>query len=398
MPDAPGPDVPSHPAVPRSESGRHRLRVSLLGRRLDARLASPALIDWLERYWRYDEHAAEVHPYTIWIAEEYRSASESAFAEGRESTEESEFAGGTEFAEEPAFAEALRHGELSGPEWRPVEARLPDGLTLRGRRRGDVWRFDEGGGVVTARVDREAARVRVLPPVAGDDAVRGSFFAALYLCLGEALRASGLLPLHAAVVVRGEEAMALAAPSGTGKTTTLLRLMERGWHPLAEDLAWLDPDSLRIHGWDRGVRLWPNAIARLPTALREAAWRTDADGKRFLPWSELLPERRPAATLRSIVRLERGGEGRTTTTLTNPGASDLGFGNADLGEGSLALAAPLPPHEAVRLLWETMGVPLTDAARGLAHTAVPQLVRRVEFQRLVLAPFDHERAPVRNPS
>jgi ABC-type nitrate/sulfonate/bicarbonate transport system ATPase subunit len=61
-------------------------------------------------------------------------------------------------------------------------------------------------------------------------------------------------------VVRDGEATALTAQSGTGKTTTLLRLIAAGWTPLAEDLAWLDPDSLTLYGWDRGIRLWQETI------------------------------------------------------------------------------------------------------------------------------------------
>src|SRR5690554_5542720 len=88
MPDALAPDASGRPTAPRSEPEPHRLRTSLLGRRLDARLASPAVIAWLERYWCYDEHAVEAHPYTIRITEEpefdevSRSTNESWSAEG----------------------------------------------------------------------------------------------------------------------------------------------------------------------------------------------------------------------------------------------------------------------------------------------------------------------------
>lgn len=301
----------------------------LLGRRLDTKLAVPALTAWLERHWRFEEHGPDAHPFGIQVEDD---------------------AG----IDEPARDRG----------WQPVEAMLPGGATLRGWRRGDEWRFVTAGTAVAAHIDGHGARIRVRTAsgrLGGvvEEAAPVEVFTAIYLCITESLRASGLIPLHAAVVVRGEEAVALSAPSGTGKSTTLLRLLSRGWHPLAEDLAWLDPGTWRIYGWDRGVRLWPDGVARLPAVWREAAWRADVDGKRLLPWTEIRPARRPMARLRRIVRLERGGTG-------------------------LATLEPLPAHEAVRMLWETMGVPLTDAARHRASTAVPELLRRVECARFRL--------------
>lgn len=182
----------------------------------------------------------------------------------------------------------------------------------------------------------------------------------LYLCISEAIRASGLLPLHAAVVVRDGWATALAAPSGTGKSTTLLRCLSRGWNPLAEDLAWLDPTTLRVYGWDRGVRLWDDGVRRLPSPWREAPWRVDPDGKRFLPWSEVRPERLPSARLEKIVLLERSGD--------------------DDGAGP----PRLPPHEAVRVAWEAAGVPLNERARSASNAAIQLLLQQVEFERLTI--------------
>ena len=77
----------------------------------------------------------------------------------------------------------------------------------------------------------------------------------VYRALAEAMAASGLLLLHTAVVARGGRTLALCAPSGVGKSTTAMIAAARGWTPLAEDIAWLDPVSLIVVGADRHISL-----------------------------------------------------------------------------------------------------------------------------------------------
>lgn len=315
---------------------------TLLGRPLHFGTLSPEVHGWLERTWRRDEHAPEHHPYRI-VLEEH---------------------GGP-----PAAADA--------PGWAPVEVRLPDGLSLHWASRGSAWRWGGPESGAVARFDTEGARIGVwgaavdggAPAAARADAGDGAsggpaspppgWRVALYVAFCEALRASGLLPLHAAVVVRGGKATALAAPSGTGKTTTLVRLLSQGWRPLAEDLSWLDPADGTLYGWDRGLRLWPDGVERLGPTLAAAPWTVDPDGKRFLAWDALGVTRVPQARLARWILLERDA--------ARPSAYDA-----------------LPRRDAVRALWESTGVPMTRGARDAVGAHVAVLLQRLEFRRLRL--------------
>ena len=177
---------------------------------------------------------------------------------------------------------------------------------------------------------------------------------ALFVALYESIRASGLVPLHASVIARGGAATALMARSGTGKSSTLLQAMRAGWQPIAEDFAWLDPDSLRLYGWDRGVHLWPDARARFAPDLQ--GWTMGSDGKLFRPWDA--PGARVArlATLALLVR-----------DPASPSRWD-----------------ELPPRDAVRALWEAVGVPLSARSRDEASRVIAALLKRVQTRRLVL--------------
>lgn len=286
-----------------------QLGFPLLGRPLGARLRTPAIVGWLAERWRFDEHDVPAHPFRITLEECER-----------------------------------RPGDLPRMDGAPLEVRLPD-VSLPWWNCGACWRTGGEEAGVAARFEEGEAEIRVW----GGGAPSPDLFAALYLAMNEALRASGLVPLHAAVVARGEEAVALVAPSGTGKSTTLLRLLEGGWAPLAEDLAWLDPATLEVYGWDRGIRLWPETIEHVLPHLAAAPWTTDPDGKRFLRYDALGVPRTAEARLTRLVRLERGGEG----------ASQL---------------EPLPAREAVRTLWEATGVPLLSTTRdALARVAFGRL-------------------------
>lgn len=306
-------------ATPESECRRPRPRFSVLGRPLHARIASPGLSAWLDRLWCHEEHALDPHPHRIVVEEEAS----------------------------PAVDERT--------DWPSVDIRLPDGITLRWRTHRGVWIAGTRAGGVLARYDTREAHILVWgaadPPP--------DLYPALYVALCEAVRTSGLIPFHAAVAVRAGEATALAAPSGTGKTTTLLRLLDRGWRPLAEDLSWFEPDTRTVYGWDRGIRLWPEAIERSAPGLASAPWRADADGKALLDWDAVGVPRVPRAGLARVVLLERNDDRPSTIE-------------------------PLPRHEAVRVLWEATGVPLTPSARTVLAARAGTLARGLAFARLRL--------------
>jgi hypothetical protein len=88
-----------------------------------------------------------------------------------------------------------------------------------------------------------------------------------------ALGLMGDLVLHASAVVHGEEAMALAGPSGRGKSTLAAHLGARGAQVLTDDCLVLRDTGA---GWlafafDQGIRLWQDsARAALGGAARGA--------------------------------------------------------------------------------------------------------------------------------
>lgn len=302
---------------------------AILGRPLAVRVASPAVAAWLERYWLREDDALPPHPYRIALEE----------------------------------TDSLDDAAIDG--WTPVDVRLPDGIVIRWEQRGREWRWREGEAVVRARFAEDGAEIAYRPHAEGVGATTSppNLFRALYVAIAEALRESGLVPLHAAVIARDGNATALAAPSGTGKTTTLLRLLERCWRPVAEDLSWLDPATGTLHGWDRGLRLWQDGLDRLGTPWTRLPWGTDPDGKRFLPWDALGDARVPRAKLTRLVLLERDP--------TRPPGLE-----------------PLPLRDAVRALWEATGLPLEPATRTFVGRCIAELVRTIELRRLRLGEGD----------
>src|SRR5690606_29170518 len=139
---------------------------------------------------------------------------------------------------------------------------------------------------------------------------RAGLFTALYIAICEALRASGLLPLHAAVAVppagsvdwqppavppAADEGGAMPPPAiaflggrGAGKSTTLVHLVRAGWTPVAEDVCWVDPEAFVVYGWDRGVRLRRPAIEAFFPDLGSAPLVPEPDGKFLLGYEHLL--------------------------------------------------------------------------------------------------------------
>ena len=320
---------------------------AVLGRPFRCHIETSSVLAWLDRHWRRDEHVTPPHGYTVELVEGAGPADVAGYAGG---------AGGpADLAEnaEGAGGPAGDGGRGHDARWEPEIVRLPDGITLSWARRANEWVWRGGEAYVHLRLGDDGARVRFR--------FGADVFPALYVAVSEALRASGLLPLHAAVVVRDGVASAIAAPSGTGKTTTLVRLLSRGWSPLAEDLSWLDPGTYTLYGWDRGLRLWSDGLARVGSALAAAPWGVDPDGKRFLDWADVGVPRVPRARLARVVLLQRDA--------TRPTCLE-----------------PLSPREAVRVLWEATGVPLSPGVRAVVNEHVARLLRELEFQRLRLGP------------
>lgn len=293
----------------------------VLGRPLRARRIPAALRRWLEEHWHRPEHAPDAHPFAITL-------------------------------EGVGADEGDRGAALEGER---VRATMP-GFDQTWHHEGTVWEWRSDGAGVRLELEPEAARIQVWGNAAGS----AEALAALHVALCEALRASGLVPLHAAVAVPpGEDgrATALLGRSGVGKSTTLLRLVGAGWRPLAEDLSWIDPETLALYAWDRGVRLWPGTLEAFLPQLAAKDWRTGADGKLFLAYDELGPVHPRTGTLERFALLARVPDGGTGWE-------------------------PLAPAEAVRALWEAVGVPLAPTSRTEAAAWIASAIKRVPAYRL----------------
>ncbi|GGJ75776.1 hypothetical protein [Deinococcus aquiradiocola] len=216
-------------------------------------------------------------------------------------------------------------------------------------------------GEVLLRADYLPGTVTVgLAPSAVPDRAT---LAALKVMIAEGVRRSGLLPLHAAVAARGDTTCAFIGPSGTGKSTTLLRALQAGWTALAEDFVWLDPATAQVYGWDRGMRLLQDSLAHLPPNLRQREWARHADGKAWLPFEALVD---------ADVAFDP--HGRTLTQV-----AVLSRRPEDPSEW-----LSMPRLEAVRAFWEAAGLPVTDAAASGTASQISRVLPRLKFSRLVL--------------
>lgn len=82
-----------------------------------------------------------------------------------------------------------------------------------------------------------------------------------------------LLVLHAACLARGDQALILPAPPGSGKSTLCAALAQRGWRLLSDELTLIDPQTLRIWSLARPVSL-KNASIDVIRRFEPNAWLT----------------------------------------------------------------------------------------------------------------------------
>jgi hypothetical protein len=77
------------------------------------------------------------------------------------------------------------------------------------------------------------------------------------LPLIELLRRRGLYNIHAAGLCRGEHAVLLPGPSGTGKSTLTLALVRAGWDYMGDDMLFLKTGSDVVLGFPEGIDHFP---------------------------------------------------------------------------------------------------------------------------------------------
>jgi hypothetical protein len=253
----------------------------------------------------------------------------------------------------------------STPAYGDVEITALDGVTLSWLRHGArYWSTRNAGAGVELTLFGRRACIRVwdagwIEPPRADRPT--STLLALHVAICEALRARGLVPLHAAVIARDGRATALVGHAGVGKSSTLIAAMEAGWAPIAEDFAWLDPVTRQVFGWsgERGVRLSPDGLRRLSSPWSSAAWREERDGKLLLAYNQIPVPLLECAQLTRVTLIDR--DASTTTRLE-----------------------PLSTRDAARALWESAGVPLCRISREEFARRVPTLLADLEWTRLAL--------------
>jgi hypothetical protein len=81
----------------------------------------------------------------------------------------------------------------------------------------------------------------------------------------------GLEPLHASAVSFDGRAVAISAPSGTGKTSIAMHLVARGGALLTDDVLVVEPtpSGVQAHPGARLLSAHPHELAAVPTAARE---------------------------------------------------------------------------------------------------------------------------------
>ena len=299
------------------QAERSTLSFAIVGRAFAARGVSPRLAEWLRAFWEYTDLGAPLHPYVIEL----------------------------EAVASPPPGERDR--------WTEKDVAIP-GRTLCFRNAGRFWETGDTDAGLRLELRDGASRIELWGWEGGGDL--SALYHGLYVALSEALRASGLVPLHAAVASRGDETVAWLGASGIGKSTTLLYAVEAGWRAIAEDLCWLEPESLRMYGWDRGVRCWPETLERLFPQLREA--QPTADGKLLIPYDRLGADQPCTGVLTRLALLSRNAAGPS-------------------------LWEPASTREVVKALWEATGVPLAEPSRDATAAAVTRL-SRLPVARLVL--------------
>ena len=303
-----------------SPSSPRSIEFAVLGRRFRARKAAPEIQQWLRMCWQTDAQS-NVDGYSIDVA----------------------FSATTPWRAQPPYD--------------AVETTL-DGGTLNWRLHNTRWWSTGGiGQGVELRLSSDLARIRAW----GIETSTNPMLLALHVAMCEALRGHGLVPLHASVVARDGKATAILGESGSGKTSTLLTLLEQGWLPVSEDVAVLDPTTRRVCGWggELGVRLTEDALRRLSARWRCSAWRHGADAKLFLSYDAMRTTRLKSAELSRVVVLQRDASRETTLE-------------------------PISPRDAARAIWESAGVPLCRINRDAFALRAPRLVSRLEWARLIL--------------
>jgi hypothetical protein len=117
----------------------------------------------------------------------------------------------------------------------------------------------------------------------------------------------GLLHLHAGAAARGDRAVLVAADRGTGKSTTIAHLVNRGWEFITDEMVRLYPDKPDVGGTPKPLTVKPGGTALLPhlEPFMIPPGDSDAHGLRFVPMGAAGAEIQTRATSQVVVLLKR---------------------------------------------------------------------------------------------
>jgi hypothetical protein len=321
----------------------------ILGRSLICTGLPPALLDCLRERWAFPEHD---------LLQESRGGQAA-----------------------PVYQIEVSAGSLLRNDWTGAQPRPVNGMTapFEVAVNGDGFLYSGQHGRVECLHERGVTRIQIdvagpprgehgRPPAEAE--LPAELEDALNLAVAEALRCSGLLPLHVAAALHGpqhaEQTTLFAGPSGRGKSTTLLQALRAGAVPVAEDLVWYDPGSNLVYGWERAVRLLPASLALLPQGVACGDWPISPDGKVNVPYSAL------RAAGGQVQDVRRGGAPLTRFLVLTR------------SPGQPSWLEPLGRRDAALALWEATGLPLGDQARAQLSAQMDALLAHTAFFRLHL--------------
>lgn len=185
------------------------------------------------------------------------------------------------------------------------------------------------------------------------------------LSLAWLLRERGIYALHASCVARDGQGLLIAGRSGSGKSSTALSLIHRGWDWLADDVVLLEPGApARLHCLAQGFSFHPGLADRLPWLHGEVL-----GPKRFADIQTILPGCRletcvaagllfPRVIDGQISRIERLSPAEALMALLHAVGGILAGGPPEQSQAQLAALRDLIPGvPACRLhaAWDTFG-------------------------------------------
>jgi len=195
----------------------------------------------------------------------------------------------------------VHDGDEGGAPHAPVTCRMPD---------ADRVVVHTPGSVAIADTSRGEAVAYVTPALLADRAhVQYEIIEGMTLTL---VTARDRYPVHAAAITRGQVALLLAGPPGTGKSTLAYQAYRHGLRVLSDDAAYvqLEPE-FRLWGIPDRVHLLASAGAHFPELVgRQPSLLANGDEKLVvrLPAAWPAPEAAvPVASRVGVCLLERSG-------------------------------------------------------------------------------------------